>query len=166
MTAVVIMTEEIPDKDQIRFLKYVQKEENGCWRWCGAKAITGYGNVFYRGTTWLAHRASYLIFGKAKSLTDGLQMAHSCNNRSCVNPDHLSEKTSKENNGADKRAHGVDQSGERCHLSKLTWESVREIRRRGNEGIKTKALAIDYGVSCSAISSILHNKTWKEIKDE
>jgi hypothetical protein len=62
------MTEETPDKDQIRFLKYVQKQENGCWQWCGAKAITGYGNVFYKGTTWLAHRASYLIFGKPRLL--------------------------------------------------------------------------------------------------
>ena len=155
-----------PDKDKERFLKYVEKKEDGCWCWRGARAITGYGNFFYKGTVYLAHRASYLIFGKALALTNGLQVGHSCRNRECVNPAHLSEKTREDNNGPDKRAHGVDQSGERCHLAKLTWESVREIRTRVCDGIKIKDLAQRYGVSSSAISAIIRNKTWKEIKEE
>jgi hypothetical protein len=147
-------------KDQTRFLKYVEKDEStGCWRWTGSKACTGYCNFFYNGRVWLAHRASLLIFGKVKELTPGLQVSHSCGNRECTNPDHLSEKTLSENNGADKKQHGKDLSGDKCHFSKLNWEKVSEIRK-SNE--KPKQLAETYGVTQSCISSILRGKTWKQ----
>jgi len=146
-------------KDQKRFLTYVQKDDNGCWRWCGSKAITGYGNFFYNGTVWLAHRASLIIFDRVKQLTPGLQVSHSCGNRDCVSPDHLSEKTKSENNGADKKQHGKDLSGDKCHFSKLNWQKVSEIRLSDQ---KPKQLAETYGVTQSCISSILLGKTWKQ----
>jgi hypothetical protein len=76
-----------------------------------------------------------------------------------VAPDHLTEKTKSENNGADKITHGVDCSGERCHFSKLDWQKVKEIRESGK---KAKELATLHGVSISCISSILRGKTWKK----
>jgi hypothetical protein len=76
-----------------------------------------------------------------------------------VAPDHLSEKTKSENNGADKIAHGVDCSGEKCHFSKLDWQKVTEIRASDK---KAKELASLYGVSRSCISSILRLKTWRK----
>lgn len=54
--------------------------------------------------------------------------------------------------------HGVDNSGERSHFSKLNWEKVSEIRKSDQ---KPKVLAEKYGVSQSCISSILRCKTWK-----
>ena len=151
------MSEEL-SKDQERFLKYVQKDEStGCWRWTGHKACTGYCNFYYKGAVYLAHRASLLIFNRVKVLTPGLNVAHSCRNRDCVAPDHLSEKTKSENNGTDKRTHGVDNSGERSHFSKLNWEKVSEIRKSDQ---KPKVLAEKYGVTQSCISSILRCKTW------
>lgn len=149
------MSEETPD--QKRFLSYVKKEENGCWRWTGSRAVTGYCNFFYKAKTMLAHRASLLIFGKVKQLTPGLHVSHSCMNRDCVAPDHLTEKTQSENNGADKKRQGKDNSGERCHFSKLDWAKVCSIR---NSTQKVKELAEKYGVSCSCISSVRKNKTW------
>ena len=146
-------------KDQERFLKYVDKRDDGCWIWTGSVAVTCYGNFFYRGTTYLAHRASLLIFDRVKSLTPGLQVAHSCSNRNCVNPDHLSEKTKSENNGPDKKRDGTDNSGSKCHFSKLDWDKVSEIR---SSNLTQKELSKTYGVSTSCISSILRGKTWKE----
>lgn len=142
-----------------RFLSYTKKDDTTCLRWCGARSVSNYCSFFYNGKCMLAHRAAMLIFGRVTVLTPGLQVAHSCNNRDCVNPDHLSEKTREENNGPDKRAHGTDQSGERCHFSKLTWDTVKDIRASVE---KPKALAARYDVSISTISSILHNKTWKQ----
>jgi hypothetical protein len=144
-------------KDQERFLSYVQKDDNGCWRWTGSKACTGYCNFFYNGRVWLAHRASLLIFGKVKELTPGLQVSHSCGTRECTNPDHLSEKTASQNNNEDKKKHGKDLSGDKCHFSKLNWEKVSEIR---SSEMKRKDLAETYGVSQSCISSILRGRTW------
>ena len=150
------MAEETPV--QKRFLSYVKKDEaTGCWKWTGSIARTGYGNFFYKGTVWLSHRASLLVFEKVKELTPGLHVSHACGCRECVNPDHLSEKTSKENNGKDKKDHGKDCSGERCHFSKLNWEKVEAIRVSEK---KRKELASDYGVSISCITSILMNKSW------
>lgn len=153
---------EKAERDKARFLSYVEVDVSGCWRWCGSRAISGYGGFFYNGTCMLAHRASLLVMGVVKQLDSSKQVAHSCSNRDCVNPSHLSEKTREENNGADKRAHGKDQSGERCHFCKLNWDVVREIRQKKEEGELTKDLASRFGVSSSAISSIVRRKTWKE----
>lgn len=150
------MTELI--KDQERFLKYVDKRDDGCWIWTGSVAVTGYANFYYKGRVMLSHRASLLIFDRVKSLTPGLQVSHSCGNRNCVSPSHLSEKTPSENNGADKKAHGKDNAGSKCHFSKLDWDKVSEIRA---SNLKIKDLSKTYGVSNSCISSILKNKTWK-----
>jgi len=148
-------------KDQLRFMQYVNKDENGCWKWCGSRAITGYCNFFYNGKVYLAHRASLLVWGKVKELTQGLQVAHSCGNRDCVCPEHLSEKTRSENNGSDKRLHGKDLSGAKCHFAKLNWDKVSEIRRKASEGITSKKLSEEYGISRSTISQILKYKSWK-----
>jgi len=146
-------------KDQERFMKYVRKDEStGCWRWIGSVACTGYANFFYKGTVWLSHRASMLIFDRVKSLTPGLQVSHSCGNRDCVAPHHLSEKTKSENNGADKKRDGKDNSGTKCHFSKLDWDRVSEIR---TSNLTIKELSEKYAVSNSCISSILKGKTWK-----
>ena len=150
-------------KDQERFLSYVDKRDNGCWLWTGSTAITGYGNFYYKGRVCLAHRASLCIFDRNKTLTPGLQVSHSCGTRHCVNPDHLSEKTPSENNGSDKKKHGTDNSGERCHFSKLDWSKVSEIRA---SDLKVKELSKTYGVSSSCISNILKKKTWKTSLDE
>ena len=146
-------------KDQERFLKYIQKDEStGCWLWNGSIAITGYGNFYYKGHVYLAHRASMCLFNRDKTLIPGLQVSHSCGVRNCVAPEHLSEKT-KSDNAKDKILHGTDNSGERCHFSKLNWTNVSDIRKSIK---KQKELAETYGVSRSCISSIIRNKTWKE----
>lgn len=147
------------EKDKTRFLLYVEKKDDGCWCWRGSKAISGYCNFFYKGKTWLAHRASLLIFGKTKALTEGLVVSHVCRERSCVNPEHLAEKTVKENNGSDKRRDGTDQSGDRCHFSKLDWEKVKQIRESDEP---RKDLAAKFGVTVSCVSAIMRNKTWVE----
>lgn len=148
------------DKDQLRFLNYVRKDDDGCWRWTGSKAITGYSNFFYKGKTWLAHRASLLVFKKVQELTPGMEVAHSCSHRDCVCPDHLEQKTKQQNNGADKRRDGVDNSGERCHFARLNREGVAEIRASSKS---IKELAEEYWVSRSCISDIIKNKTWKTL---
>ena len=149
-----------PTNDQKRFMLYVNKEENGCWKWCGSRAITGYCNFFYKGKTFLAHRAALLIFGKVKELTPGLLVCHTCTTKGCVNPDHLNEATRSVNNGIDRVRDGTDCSGDKCHFAKLTWEKVNEIRKRYTDGEKQKTIAADYSVSIGTVSGIVREKTW------
>lgn len=45
--------------------------------------------------------------------------------------------------------------------SKLTWDSVREIRKMLMKGLTHSVISAKYGVSQSVISEIKNNKTWK-----
>lgn len=151
--------EDYSEKDRERFLKNVQKDEGGCWRWCSGRFSDGYAAFCLRGRTLLAHRVSLLLFTEKKEFTAGLVVCHSCRNKDCVNPEHLSEKTKSENNGDDRKRDGTDIGGEKNPRCKLTWGDVTFIR---NSKESRQRLADSYGVSKSCIASILRNKSWKE----
>lgn len=74
----------------------IDYQPNGCWTWLGVKALPGYGRMrATEGRLHFAHRLSYELH-KGESLA-GKQLDHICNNKACVNPDHLEITTQSEN---------------------------------------------------------------------
>lgn len=141
-----------PRKD---FWQYVQKTVT-CWLWLGGKTDKGYG--LFKSKR--AHRVSYeLCIGP---IPTGLGLLHSCDIRHCVNPDHLTPGTQRQNI-EDCIAKGRNSpppwlGGERSRTAKLTEAVVRSIRQ-DNRSLST--LASEYNVSQSAISRIRLLKTWR-----
>ena len=78
-----------------RFLKYVDKKDNGCWMWVGAQTATGYGSFHFNGMPRKAHRVSYQIH--VGGIPEGMYLDHLCRTPLCVNPSHLEPVTPGEN---------------------------------------------------------------------
>jgi hypothetical protein len=65
----------------IRFWNHVSKTDT-CWLWTGKQTDNGYG----RFSKFKAHRYVLML---SKIDINGKDVHHKCNNRLCVNPDHL-----------------------------------------------------------------------------
>ncbi len=66
-----------------------------CWLWQRALNDAGYGVVYIEGRSRLAHRVAYELY--VGSIPDGLELDHTCPNRSCVYHGHLQAVTHLEN---------------------------------------------------------------------
>ncbi len=154
-----------------RFLRHVLMcPMSGCWLWTGDLDKDGYGN-FHRtrpearalglkGRSRRAHRASWEIHRGA--IPDGFCVLHHCDNRACVNPDHLYTGTDADNvrdmDARGRRVHGdrVGEANANCRLSDDDVRAIRETYGRG--GITQTALAKSYGVNQTQISQIVLRK--------
>lgn len=80
--------------------KVTAGEPDECWEWRGALDSTRYGvmsvpTTVAHNTKTYAHRISYELH--KGPIPAGLEILHSCDNRPCVNPWHLSVGTRKDN---------------------------------------------------------------------
>ena len=140
-----------------RFWAKVEKTET-CWSWTGAETKDGYGQLRRGGR---ANRCSWeLHFGPIPA---GMRILHTCDNPSCVRPDHLFLGTDADN-GADCRAKMRHAYGERSGTAKLTETIVISIRAEyAAGGTSRRKLAEKYHISSGAIQSITNCKTWRHL---
>jgi hypothetical protein len=153
----------IPD----RLMRKVSPEPNtGCWLWTAYTNRGGYGVVGEktpRKRTVLAHRA---VWETVKGpLSDGQCVLHRCDQRCCVNPEHLWVGT-KDDNNKDRAAKGRSSRGQHRNTSKLSPKQVLEIRFRASRGEQLKRLGKEYGVAWQTIQGIRDRKYWGWLQDQ
>lgn len=150
-----------------------------CWTWGAATDRDGYGWFKRDGRQVYAHRVAYEITNNAQP--GALQVCHSCDNPSCVNPAHLFLGTQADNSAdmtrKGRQARG-DRHGARLHPDtvrrgeanlgggKLTATQVADIRRIYAAGGSTQTqIAKRFNVTQSLVSAITRRAAWSHIEE-
>jgi hypothetical protein len=122
-------------------LGWAEDPETGCWI---SEYATPYGHI--EAEQEKAHRVAYE--GAHGPVPEGHHVHHECENKRCVNPNHLVAMTPRDHRWR--------------HAEKLTRDAAREIRTRLVDAPRGtgRALAREFGISEQQVSCIKHNTTW------
>lgn len=147
------------DRVKDRISKRVSLTPEGCWQWNGSGNSNGYGIMTHKGKSRSAHRVSFEVFNGP--IPEGLHVLHTCDNRGCVNPQHLLVGTAKENRADCKNKGRLNAlCGSENGFAKLTEADVWEIR---TSSLGPRALGEKFGLHEGSICSIRAGKTWKHV---
>lgn len=128
------------------------KAENGCHLWIGATRGNGYGAIKVDGRVMDAHRAAYIVH-KGR-IPDGKLVMHTCDHRSCVNPEHLKLGTHRENN-VDAIKKGLSKPFRPTRYEPLSDREKKQIKAEYESGVSVKAISRKYDIAITSASRLL-----------
>lgn len=112
----------------------------------------GYGRTSWGGKKTSLHRKAYCIAnGLSLEQIEGVTIRHRCDNRRCINSEHLEDGTQRDNL-IDRR--------ERGNPFKLDRAKIEEIKLRFTGAESNVTIAKDYGVHHSMIALIRTGGAW------
>lgn len=115
----------------------------GCMEYQGCIQSNGYSRATVQRHTDYGHRHIYrLVKGQ---IPDGLDVCHRCDNRKCINPDHLFLGT-RADNMADAVNKGRQAQGSMLPHTKLTSFISSEIVALAKQGYQYKEIAARFGI--------------------
>ncbi len=140
--------------------------DSGCHEFQGPCNSHGYGHLSYDGYIYRAHITSWELSNGP--IPTGKCVLHKCDNRRCVNVDHLFLGT-YEDNAKDMRNKGRDtygdNFGENNGQAVLTTEEVLEIRQMLASNFHTSTeIGAMFGVTRAAVNSIKSRRTWRHLQ--
>lgn len=152
-----------PPSIHVRLYSRIKVSESGCWVWQGAKTQRGYGSLKFDGKPCAAHRLSYEL--SHGIISPGMQVMHSCDNRACINPAHLSQGTAKDNsNDAAEKNRTAHQVGSLSGMAKINEEQALEAMRMMASGKTRREIAAVYGISRDTITKIRSGIRWPHLQ--
>ena len=132
------------------------KLETPCWEWQGSRVSGGYGNMTFEHQSLYTHRASWIVY--KGPVPDGFRVLHKCDNRPCINPQHLFIGTQEDN------IRDMIEKGRRNRNAFLTEDEVHEIRILLSEGdLSQYEIGEMYNVSRSSIQQIKLGNNWSHV---
>jgi len=146
----------------IEGLKLGSKDE--CIEWPFGLNDGGYAQVLIEGRRCRVHIIVCKKFHGAPTRAQPFSL-HKCGNRKCVNPEHLRWGSSKEN-AQDTILHGRTVRGPQQPHAKLTENAVLKIKQSLRDGARQVDLAMEYGVSLSAIHAVHKGRSWSWVLHE
>lgn len=136
-----------------------------CTVWTGTERPNGYGQLTRNRKQYMPHRVAYAEANGLDVDTMGGVVMHSCDNRMCIEPSHLSLGTQQDNMD-DKVAKGRQAKGSGHGMAKLTSEKVESIRARyqkpqkGNRYGNGRAICAEFDITPSMLSHIILRHNW------
>lgn len=157
-----------PDAVFAKFLRgFIPGRPDECWEWTGPKTQAGYGlithwdNANQKQHHLVSNRVSY-CYHRGVLDTGKMAVCHSCDNRPCVNPNHLF-LGSRADNILDmyRKGRQGDLRGIRNGRSRLAESDVAKIRKWSASGaIKRKEIAARFNISTSAVGLIASRRRY------
>lgn len=146
-----------------RFFEKVHKT-NYCWEWTASTYYNGYGQFFDGKNKITAHRFSYK--SKYGEIDPNILVCHRCDNRKCVNPDHLFLGTHLDNT-ADMIQKGrkinADKKGTLNGRAIVSESKVCSMRDLYGNGVSIAKIARLFSISETQTSRIVKRQSWKHV---
>jgi len=131
-----------------------------CIEWTGARTGAGYGSRHVGGRRVATHRLAWIeAYGP---IPDGLCVLHRCDNRPCMNVDHLFLGT-RLDNMRDMVAKGrlprrVGALSSTARLTQAQVDAIRELYAAG--GISKSDIGRQFGISNSHAGRVISGRCW------
>lgn len=142
-------------------IKWVVNKK-GCWICIShSKTIWGYPQITIDGKN---TKISRYMYKKYKGIIKkGMHVLHKCDDRACINPDHLFLGTHKDNM-TDKKNKGREHhpSGEKNGKHKLTNEEILKIKY-DFPNLRHTEIGRIFNISSQHIGNIRNGKYWRHI---